>query len=65
MSNFILIAEAESEYTPEHITWLLRKGKVKGRKAGGVWLVDAEDLARYEKEMNELGPGRHSPRKSP
>lgn len=63
MANWSLIAEIETEYTPEHIAWLLRKGKVKGRKAGGVWLVDADDMVRYEKEMAEAGTAKHDPKK--
>lgn len=56
MPDLVLIAEAveHSSYTPQHISLLLRQGRVKGRKVGGTWLVDLDDLKRYEQEMNEL-----------
>lgn len=57
MANYVLIAEAveQSMYTHEHIAWLLRHGKVAGRKAGGTWMVDLDDLKRYE-ERKESPP---------
>lgn len=63
MANFVLIAEAveESSYTARHVSLLLRKGLVKGRKVGRIWLVDLDDLRRYEQEMNELGTHKHDP----
>jgi hypothetical protein len=65
VANLVLIAEAAqgSSYTPIHIALLLRKGKVKGKKVGGTWLVDLDDLQRYEAEMNELGTKKHDPTK--
>ena len=65
MPNLVLIAEAvkESGYTPQHISLLLRQGRIKGKKVGGTWLVDLDDLKRYEQEMNELGSKRFDPTK--
>jgi hypothetical protein len=65
MANLVLIAQAveESSYTPEHISLLLRQGKVAGQKVGGVWLVDSDDLKRYEREMKELGMKKFDPTK--
>ena len=65
MANLVLIAQAavEVEYTTEHISLLLRQGKVKGQKVGGVWLVDLDDLKRYEREMNALGTKKFDPTK--
>lgn len=64
MPNFVLVAEAanESSYTAIHITWLLRKGLIEGRKVGGVWMVDLDDLRNYEQRMNELGTKKHNPK---
>ncbi len=63
MPNLVLIAQAvgESAYTPQHISLLLREGRVQGKKVGRIWLVDLDDLKRYEQEMNELGTKRHDP----
>jgi hypothetical protein len=65
MSNLILIAEAveNSSYSQDHITRLVREKKVVGRKVGGIWLVDLDDLKRYEQEMQKLGPQKHTGRK--
>ena len=66
MPNYVLIAEAaeQSSYTPQHISLLLRQGKVKGKKIGGTWLVDWDDLRRYENEMNELGTKKFDPNRA-
>lgn len=63
MPNFVLVADAanESSYTAIHIVWLLRNGKIKGRKVGGVWTVDLDDLRDYEQRMNKLGTKKHTP----
>ena len=65
MPDLVLIAEAaeQSSYTAHHISLLLRQGRVKGRKVGGTWLVDLDDLRRYEREMNELGTRKFDPTK--
>jgi hypothetical protein len=65
MPNFVLIAQAveESGYTARHISLLLRQGTIKGKKVGRIWLVDLDDLKRYEREMNELGTGKFDPTK--
>ena len=65
MANLVLISQAarESDYTTAHIRLLLRRNLVKGYKEGGIWLVDLDDLRRYEQEMNELGTKRHDPTK--
>lgn len=63
MANLVLVIDAagESTYSASHITYLLRKGLVKGDKRGGVWLVDQDDLKRYEREMQELGSKKFDP----
>jgi hypothetical protein len=67
MATMVTVAEAvkESTYTHEHITWLVREGKIKGRKAGRVWLLELESLKEYEAKMTELGPLKHDPTHSP
>lgn len=63
MTNLVLIAQAaqESEYSAIHIRLLLRKRLVKGQKVGGTWLVDLDDLKRYEQEMVRLGTQKFDP----
>jgi hypothetical protein len=63
MANLVLIAEAaeNTAYTPQHISLLLRRKHVKGKKVGRIWLVDLDDLLRHKTEMDELGTKRHDP----
>ena len=65
MDELVLIHQAaqQSEYTARHISLLLRQGKVAGRKEGRIWLVDIDDLKRYEAEMRELGTKKFDPTK--
>ena len=63
MANLVLVTQAvrESEYTGHHIRHLIRQKLVKGIKEGGIWLVDLDDLKRYEQEMKGLGPQKFDP----
>ncbi len=63
VANLILITQAakQSSYSPQHIRLLIRKGQIKGEKQGGIWLVDLEDLQRYEQQMEALGPQKFDP----
>jgi hypothetical protein len=63
MANLVLIAEAAEQtgYTPQHISLLLRRKQVQGRKVGRIWLVDLDDLMQHKVEMDELGTKRHDP----
>ncbi len=64
MANYVTIAEAasESSYSHVHLSWLLRKGKIAGRKSATLWLVDLDSLKEYEAKMNELGTLKHTPK---
>ena len=63
MPNLVLVAEAvnESSYQPNHIRYLVREGLVAGKKIGGVWLVDLDDLKAYEVKMIEEGTQKFDP----
>lgn len=50
-------------FTREHITRLVRAGKVKGRRFGWVWQVDKESLLEYTKQAERNSDGRYGPRK--
>jgi hypothetical protein len=63
MSNLVLVSQAEraSAYSAGHIRYLVGKGFVSGKKEGGIWLVDLDDLKRYERQMEELGDQKFDP----
>ena len=65
MANLILIDQAlkESSYNRMYISYLARKGFIKGEKHGGVWLVDLESLKEYEAAMEEAGTKKFDPTK--
>jgi hypothetical protein len=66
MAKWVLIAEAmeQTSYSRDHVALLIRQGKVGGRKAGGVWLVDLNSLKKYERKMEELGDKKFTPKKT-
>ncbi len=66
MGELVLIYRAlqESSYSANHITLLLREGKIKGRKEGRIWLVDLDSLKEYEAEMSEAGTKKFDPTKN-
>lgn len=63
MPNLVLVARAarETGYTDIHIRYLLREGFVRGEKEGRIWLVDLDDLKRYEQDMKSLGNQKFDP----
>jgi hypothetical protein len=65
LPNLVLIEQAakESEYHPDHIRYLARKGLIRGEKHGGIWLVDLDSLKEYEAAMNAEGTQKHIPAK--
>ena len=66
MANLVLVvqAEAETTYSADHIRHLLANEIVKGEKHGRIWLVDLDDLKRYEAEMEAAGSSKHDPTKN-
>lgn len=66
MGDLVLIHRAlqESSYSANHITLLLRDGKIKGHKEGRIWLVDLDSLKEYEAQMNEAGTQKFDPTKN-
>ena len=65
MAGFVLVTEAaeNSGYSVPHIRLLVRTSKIRGKKQGGIWLVDLDDLKRYEEEMLEAGTKKFDPTK--
>jgi hypothetical protein len=64
MESWVTVSEAatQSTYSREHITYLVRKGFIKGRRSGAIWLVNLESLKDYETRMAELGSAKHTPK---
>lgn len=64
MANFVLVAQAaeHSDYSIEHLRYLVRNKLVKSQKVGRIWLVDLEDLQRYEQEMKDAGSTKYTPK---
>jgi hypothetical protein len=64
MANLVLIKQAKehSSYTLHHIRYLIRNNLVRGEQIGRIWLVDLDDLIRYESEMEKQGPSKFRPK---
>jgi excisionase family DNA binding protein len=62
MSNdeWITVADAAkiSGYNKEHITRLIREGKIKAKKFSIVWQVNRESLENYLTKTEKLGEKR-------
>jgi len=63
VNNSVLVAQAaqNSLYSSSHIRYLIRKSLVSGQKVGGIWLVDRDDLSRYERQTTKQGMRKHTP----
>lgn len=66
MPKRVLISKAAetSIYSADHIRRLLINKVIKGKKHGRFWLVDVEDLKRYEEEMKAQGTKKYDPTKN-
>lgn len=64
MENLVLVKEAleHTEYTDDHLRYLLGKKLIKGKKVGWIWLVDLDSLKEYEQKMKEAGPSKFRPK---
>jgi len=50
-------------YSSVTVRWLVREGRIKGRKRGRDWFVDKESVLDYVREMKRLGTAKHDPTK--
>ncbi len=66
MANLVPITDAANEvpYSVNHIRTLLHKKAIQGRKAGGIWLVDLDDLKEYQEKMEGLGKRKFTTNKN-
>jgi|HubBroStandDraft_5_1064220.scaffolds.fasta_scaffold131221_2 excisionase family DNA binding protein len=49
----VIEASKVSGYTPSHLRFLIRKGKLKAQKVGYAWLVSQKDLASVKKSKKD------------
>lgn len=66
MATYRLVSKAaeSSIYSADHIRHLLSNGLIQGKKQGRFWLVDIEDLKRYEEATQAQGTKKHDPTKN-
>jgi hypothetical protein len=64
MATFVLIKEAleHTDYTAEHLRYLLTHKLIRGKKIGGTWLVDLDSLQAYEQRMKAAGTSKFRPK---
>lgn len=55
-------AAAEADLSPTQISWLLRQGKLQGKKLGRDWLVSRASVLAYKNQWNKPGPKPKEPR---
>ena len=62
MPDYITADEAAetSGYHVNYIRRLMRKGRLKGRKAGLVWLIERDSLQMYLTIVEALGNKKHA-----
>jgi excisionase family DNA binding protein len=55
-----------SGYSPQYVRRIMRQGKVKAGKMGGIqeWLIDEQSLREYVKAMKSLGTDKHNPHRN-
>lgn len=54
----VLLASEYLGVHPTHVTLLLRKGTLAGRKWGNGWMVDPESVKKYMKDGRKPRMGR-------
>lgn len=54
-------ATALTGYAAAYLRRLAEQRRIKARKIGRDWLLDAESVQAYRRAMVALGPQRHSP----
>jgi|YelNatPaOPRAMG01_1025707.scaffolds.fasta_scaffold05208_5 excisionase family DNA binding protein len=48
-------------YDPAHIRWLIRHGRIRGKKFGRDWMVNTRELVEYKSLVDRLGRAKHAP----
>jgi excisionase family DNA binding protein len=62
-NEYITVRSASefSGYNQQYLRRLLRKGVLKTRKIGQIWLIDQRDFKDYLKEVNQSKDKRFGP----
>ena len=62
LADYITTEEAAdlSGYHVNYIRRIMRQGKIKGRKAGIVWLIERPSLLEYLARVQALGSKKHA-----
>jgi excisionase family DNA binding protein len=65
-TEWITTAEAAelTEYNPEYIRQMIRRGVIKAEKKGRDWWIDKNSIVEYVEKMKQLGTAKHSPKRS-
>ena len=63
LADYVTADEAAeiAGYHVNYIRRLMRAHKIKGRKAGLVWLIERESLHAYMERIQALGPQKFTP----
>lgn len=63
LADYVTADEAAeiAGYHVNYIRRLMRAHKIKGRKAGLVWLIERESLHAYMERIRALGPQKFTP----
>ncbi len=58
--EWLTVQEASelSGYNPEHLTRLIRQGKIEARKFSIVWQVNRDSVLAYQSKAQQLGEKR-------
>ena len=61
LADYITADEAAdiSGYDVQHVRRLMRAHKIKGRKAGQVWLIERDSLREYLAKVKALGTKKY------
>jgi len=64
LDQYLTVEEAveRSQFNPQYVRRLLRRGLVNGFRKGHSWLIETRSLEEYLKEGEESGDGRRGPR---
>jgi len=62
-TEWITTAEAAelTGYSSVTFRWLVREGRINGRKRGRDWFLDRKSVLDYVEEMKRLGTDKHNP----